>query len=182
MTTVDPIREKNDIRKIKSVLLKSNYRDYLFFEVGINTGLRVSDILKLKVSDIKGKYYIELKEQKTGKLKKFRMNSVLRAELENYIVTKNDDNYLFESLRTSGNPLERTRAYCILNRAAKVAGLKMKIGTHTMRKTFGFHFYQQTKDIALLQVLFNHSSPSVTLRYIGINQNILDNAMEKFVL
>ena len=182
MTTVDPIRDKNDILKIKSVLLASNYRDYLLFEVGINTGLRISDILKLKVSDIRGKYYIELKEQKTGKLKKFRMNSILRAELENWIMTKNDDNYLFESLKTSGNPLERTRAYCILNQAAKVAELKMKIGTHTMRKTFGFHFYRQTKDIALLQVLFNHSSPSVTLRYIGIDQNILDNAMEKFVL
>lgn len=182
MTTVDPIRDKNDICKIKSVLLKSSYRDYLLFEVGINTGLRISDILKLKVSDIRGKYYIELKEQKTGKLKKFRMNSVLRAELENWIVTKNDDNYVFESLRTSGNPLERTRAYCILNHAAQAAGITIKIGTHTMRKTFGFHFYRQTKDIALLQVLFNHSSPSVTLRYIGIDQNILDNAMEKFVL
>lgn len=182
MTTVDPIRDKNDIRKIKSILLSRNYRDYLFFEVGINTGLRISDILKLKVSDIRGKYYIELKEQKTGKLKKFRMNSVLRAELENYIISKNDDSYLFESFRTSGNPLERTRAYGILNQAAKVAKLKIKIGTHTMRKTFGFHFYQQTKDIAMLQVLFNHSSPSVTLRYIGIDQNILDRAMEKFIL
>jgi len=182
MTTVDPIRDKNDILKLKSVLLKSSYRDYLLFEVGINTGLRISDILKLKVSDIRGKYYIELKEQKTGKLKKFRMNSVLRSELDNYISSKNDDNYLFESLRTSGNPLERTRAYCILNQAAQVAGITIKIGTHTMRKTFGFHFYRQTKDIALLQVLFNHSSPSVTLRYIGIDQNILDNAMEKFVL
>ena len=65
---------------------------------------------------------------------------------------------------------------------AKVAGVKIKMGTHTMRKTFGFHFYQQTKDVALLQVLFNHSSPSVTLRYIGINQNILDKAMERFCL
>ena len=61
MTTVDPIRNKNDICKIKRVLLESNYRDYLLFEVGINTGLRISDILKLKVSDIRGKYYIELK-------------------------------------------------------------------------------------------------------------------------
>ena len=106
----------------------------------------------------------------------------MKQELDNYISSKNEDNYLFESLRTSGNPLERTRAYCILNKAAKTAKLKLKMGTHTMRKTFGFHFYKQTKDIALLQVLFNHSSPSVTLRYIGIDQNVLDNAMEKFVL
>jgi len=182
MTTVDPIRKKEDISKIKSVLMQSSYRDYLFFEVGINTGLRISDILSLKVSDVKGKYRIELKERKTGKLKKFRINSILKSELEEYTKSKNENDWLFGSFKTDGNPLERTRAYCILNRAAKAAGLKMKIGTHTMRKTFGFHFYRQTKDIALLQVLFNHSSPDVTLRYIGINQNILDEAMEKFVL
>ena len=182
MTAVDPIRNKDDIQKVKDVLLKKCYRDYLLFEVGINTGLRISDILNLKVSDVRGKYHIELREQKTGKPKKFRINSILKSELENWIMTKNGDNYLFESLRTSGNPLERTRAYCILKHAAQAAGITIKIGTHTMRKTFGFHFYQKTKDIALLQQIFNHSSPSITLRYIGINQDILDNAMADFVL
>ncbi|MDX9806823.1 MAG: site-specific integrase, partial [bacterium] len=53
---------------------------------------------------------------------------------------------------------------------------------HTLRKTFGYHFYQKTKDVALLQQLFNHSAPSVTLRYIGINQDIMDMAIEDFSL
>jgi len=56
------------------------------------------------------------------------------------------------------------------------------IGTHTLRKTFGYHFYQKYKDIALLQELFNHSAPSVTLRYIGINQDMIDDAMKEFKL
>jgi len=56
------------------------------------------------------------------------------------------------------------------------------IGTHTLRKTFGYHFYQKYKDIALLQELFNHSAPSVTLRYIGINQDMIDVAMKEFKL
>jgi len=51
-----------------------------------------------------------------------------------------------------------------------------------LRKTFGYHFYQQTKDVALLQELFNHSSPSVTLRYIGINQDKIDQAYDNFSL
>ena len=182
MATVDPIRDLADIKKMKAELLRSSYRDFLFFEMGINTGLRVSDILKLKVSDVKDKYYIEIKEQKTGKTKKFRINDVLKSELESYLEGKKDNDYIFESRRTRGIPLERTRAYCILNQAAEAAGVKFKIGTHTMRKTFGFHFYQKTKDIALLQELFNHASPSVTLRYIGINQNIMDAALENFVL
>jgi hypothetical protein len=49
-----------------------------------------------------------------------------------------------------------------------------------MRKTFGYHFYQQTKDVALLQNIFNHSAPSITLRYIGINDDLLDKAIDDF--
>ncbi len=182
MTTVDPIREVSDIKKIKAELLQSSYRDYMFFEVGINTGLRVSDILKLKVSDVKGKFYVEIREDKTGKTKKFPLNDTVRKELEDFISNKKPEDYIFESRRSRGVPLERTRAYCILNDAANRAGLEIKIGTHTMRKTFGFHFYQKTKDIALLQQLFNHSSPSVTLRYIGINQDMIDKAFSNFIL
>ena len=88
MTTVDPIREISDIKKIKSELLRSSYRDYLFFEVGINTGLRISDILNLKVSDVKGKIHIEIREEKTGKIKKFILNDVVKDEIEKFIASK----------------------------------------------------------------------------------------------
>ncbi|HNZ54779.1 MAG TPA: tyrosine-type recombinase/integrase, partial [bacterium] len=69
----------------------------------------------------------------------------------------------------------------ILNKAAGELGIE-EIGTHTLRKTFGYHFYQKTKDVALLQNIFNHSAPSVTLRYIGINQDIIDSAIDEFSL
>ncbi|SKC04755.1 Phage integrase family protein [Lysinibacillus sp. AC-3] len=54
------------------------------------------------------------------------------------------------------------------------------MGTHTLRKTFGYHFYLKSKDIVALQALFNHSSPETTLRYVGINQDVLDKAMDNF--
>ncbi|CAF1747999.1 Tyrosine recombinase XerD [Bacillus subtilis] len=54
------------------------------------------------------------------------------------------------------------------------------IGTHTLRKTFGYHFYKQTKDVAMLQEIFNHSDQRTTLRYIRINQDAMNNAMKKF--
>ncbi|WP_342668518.1 tyrosine-type recombinase/integrase [Cytobacillus solani] len=57
-----------------------------------------------------------------------------------------------------------------------------EIGTHTLRKTFGYHFYQKYKDVAVLQQIFNHSSPAVTMRYIGINQDIMDEAVDGFSL
>lgn len=63
--------------------------------------------------------------------------------------------------------------------AAEYVGLD-GIGTHTLRKTFGYHFYKQTKDVAMLQEIINHSDQRATLRYIGINQNTMNNGMKKF--
>jgi len=182
MNTVDPIREIEDIQKMKSVLLNSNYRDYLIFLLGINTGLRISDIINLKVSDIRNKYHITIREKKTGKEKKFLLNESLKSELEKFTAAKQDGDYIFNSKRNKNKPLDRQRIYFILNAAAREAGLNILVGTHTLRKTFGFHFYQRTKDIALLQQLFNHSGQSVTLKYIGINQSISDDAMRNFNL
>lgn len=66
--------------------------------------------------------------------------------------------------------------------ACKKVGLEERIGTHSMRKTFGYHHYQQFKDIALLQKIFNHSSQLITLRYIGIDQEQIDYTYNNFVL
>ncbi|WP_225986259.1 tyrosine-type recombinase/integrase [Psychrobacillus glaciei] len=75
--------------------------------------------------------------------------------------------------------MDRSTAYRILRDAAEHVNLR-EVGTHTLRKTFGYHFYQQTKDVAILQELFNHSSPSITFEYIGIHQEALDKAMDKY--
>ena len=78
--------------------------------------------------------------------------------------------------------MERTQCYRILNEACRKAGIDYKIGTHTLRKTFGYHHYKKYKDVAILQKIFNHSSPLVTSIYIGINQDILDDSYMKFIL
>lgn len=159
---------------------------YYFF-YGINTGLRVGDILKLQVSDIINydktvKSHIEIIEEKTKKYKRFKINNLLADELYKYTKNMVFEDYLFKSRNGDNKPITRVRAYTILNKAAKKVGIEDNIATHSMRKSFGYEFYQQTKDIALLQQIFNHSSPSITLRYIGINQDILDNALDNFSL
>lgn len=181
MKKVEPIREKKKIEEMKAKLLKKGYRDYMIFVLGINTGLRISDLLKLKVLDVKDKTHIELTEQKTGKSKKFMINSQLKEDIDQYIKSMNDDEYLFQSQKGDNKPISRVQAYRILNKTAESVGLE-SIGTHTLRKTFGYWHYKQYKDIALLQELFNHSAPSVTLRYIGINQDIMDKTIENFYL
>ena len=182
MEFVQPIREKEKIEKVKNILLKNGYRDYLLFVAGINTGLRISDLLRLRVSDIQNKSHIEIREAKTGKNKRFYINPTLREHFDNYIASQASDSFLFCSRKGNNKPLTRIQAYRIINNAVKNAGVCDKIGTHTLRKTFGYWHYQQFKDIAVLQEIFNHSAPSVTLRYIGINADIVDKTIAAFAL
>lgn len=177
--TVQPIRDKGKIEAMKAELLKNGYRDYLLFVLGTNTGLRISDLLKLKVSDVKDKTHIVITEQKTKKEKRAYITPYLREVLDSYTKSMGEDEYLFQSRVGNNQPISRVQAYRILNQAAAKVGLE-EVGTHTLRKTFGYFHYQQNKDIALLQNLFNHSSASVTLRYIGINQDIMDKTLENF--
>jgi integrase len=180
MDFVQPIRDKNNIAEIKDILKRQSLRDWFLFVAGINTGLRISDLLKLKVGDIKDKTHITIKEKKTGKEKRFRINTALAECIEYYTMRMEQDAYLFPS-RKGDNPISRVQAYRILNNVAQEVGLQ-EIGCHTLRKTFGYHFYQKTKDVALLQKIFNHSAPTITLRYIGINQDVMDKAIDNFSL
>lgn len=182
MNTVEPIRDIEKIEQIKVYLRSRSQRNFIMFLLGINSGLRISDILVLKVSDVKNRDFVILSEKKTRKDKKFLLNETLKHELKGFIAFKEDDEYLFSGKRAGDKPLDRTTAYKIINEAARAVGIKDRIGTHTLRKTFGYHFYQKTKDVALLQYLFNHSSPSVTLGYIGINQDVADKALKEFEL
>lgn len=181
MEYVQPIREKEKLEDMKTELMHSGYKNYMLFVVGINTGLRISDILQLRVINVRDRTHIIIKEQKTGKDKRFKINTYLKQELDKYIKGMDDYEYLFKSQKGQNKPITRVQAYRILNNVSSKIGLS-EIGTHTLRKTFGYHFYQKTKDVVLLQELFNHSAPSVTLRYIGINQDIMDNAIDDFNL
>jgi len=180
MNLVQPIRNKQKIGEIKAILKRQSDRDYILFTMGINTGLRVSDILKLQVKDIRNRTHITIKETKTRKPKRFRINANLRSIIDEYIAGMSNNDYLFPS-RKGGNPIGRVQAYKIINTAAAKVGLN-EIGTHTMRKTFGYWLYRQTKDVAQLQEILNHSAPSITLRYIGINQDVIDRAIDGFSL
>lgn len=181
MQKVEPIRDRETIEEMKTELLKRGYRDYLLFVLGINTGLRISDLLKLQVKDVKGKSHIVIEEEKTGKTKRFLINGQLKEEIEKFVEKMYPWEYLFQSQKGANRPISRVQAYRILRAAADEVGLS-EVGTHTLRKTFGYFHYREYKDVALLQHLFNHSAPSVTLDYIGINQDTMDRTIENFYL
>ena len=181
MNTVEPIRSKKDIEKIKNILGEKKKRDLLLFLLGINSGLRISDLLGLKVSDVRDKQKIEITEKKTGKKKSFPIIESVKKLIDKLIKYQPNDSWLFKSQKGE-RAITRIQAYRILKQVGKIAKLTVKIGTHTLRKTFGYHFYKKTKDVALLQSILNHSSPKITLRYIGINQEIIESYLMKFCL
>lgn len=177
MNTVEPIRDLDIVMDIADYLKSKNDRDYVMFMFGIYTGLRISDILKFRVRDVRDKDAIYIREKKTGKEKRFPINAELKPIIKEYVNDKDDYEYLFKSPRNNNKPITRQQAYNILSDAGKQFGVD-KIGTHTLRKTFGYHMYQQTHDAVTIKEILNHSDISITLRYIGINQDNKDKAMK----
>lgn len=172
--TVEPIRDVKKLNKMKDYLLKHNERDYLMFIIGINTGLRIGDLLSFKVEDIAGQDHVSIREEKTNKVKKFALSDTIRKAARNYLKARTQQSiWLFPS-RKGDKPITTVQAWRIINEAALYAGIKENIGTHTMRKTFGYHALRQGVDIAYIMECLNHSSPSITKRYIGITQDELN--------
>ncbi|NYV67574.1 site-specific integrase [Bacillus sp. Gen3] len=172
MNLVQPIRDKRDINRMKKAL--GNPRDLLLFTFGINSALRISDILKLKVGDVRNTDILT-REQKTGKIKRFRMNKAIVDAVRSLVpADATDSDWLFPS-RKGDKPITRVQAWRILNDAADRAGVKTEIGTHTLRKTFAYHAYKSGVDLTLLMSVLNHSSQRDTLRYIGIEQDRVDD-------
>lgn len=175
MEYVEPIRDKKKLEAMKKVLRANSLRDYCLFVLGINSGLRISDLLCLRVEDVANKDRISLREQKTGKAKDFPLSDTCRKAIGDYLGEQGKTSgWLFPS-RKGGNPISRIQAYRIINETARTVGVRDAIGTHTLRKTFGYWAYQQGVDITRIQKLLNHSAPSVTLAYIGITKEELDN-------
>lgn len=185
MNAVQPIREMDLIEEIKAYLYQKNERDWFLFVLGINIGLRITDMLGFKVRDVRGKTQIRIKEKKTGKTKLIEINPKLKRAIREYCKDKSDDEYLFPSRQRDRHgrpkPITREMAYRILRDVARRFNLE-HIGCHTLRKTFGYHFYLKERNVAMLMEIFNHSHPSITLRYIGINQDEIRKAMNRFGL
>ncbi|WP_096516456.1 site-specific integrase [Clostridium perfringens] len=179
MNYVEPIRDSNKVHEIANYLRKYSERNYIMFILGINSGLRISDILSLRVRDVKGKEYFYVREKKTKKQRRIPMTPVLKRELKEYCKNKELDDFIIKSQQGYNQPISRVRAYTILRDAGETLGL-YNLGTHTLRKTFGYHFYMQYKDIVTLQKIFNHSDPSITLHYIGVEQSHINKMIKAF--
>ncbi len=181
MNRVSPIRDMELVKSISKYLKSNRERDYVMFMCGIYGAMRIGDILRLRVGDVKDKNTINIREQKTGKQRIQKINPELRKIFKEYCEYMDKEEFLIHQVNDSLKPISRVRAYMILRDAAEHFGLE-NIGTHTMRKTFGYHFYRKSNDAVTLQKILNHSSIFETLVYIGIEQDQVDKAFNSFKL
>ncbi len=179
---VQPIRDQRVIDGLKFYFKNRSMRDYLFFCIGIYSGLRVSDLCRLRVGMVRGTHVV-MTETKNKNKKKFIIHPNIRQDLDRFIAGHKDTDYLFASRqkkkisRLKNQPIDRTTAYRFLNEAAKEFKLS-EIGCHTLRKTWGYQLYMaDPQNLALLMEMFNHSDSAVTLSYIGYSQDMMDRAI-----
>lgn len=185
MNTVEPIRDLKKIDAVKKYLLGAGkIRDHALFVLGINTGLRISDLLNLKWSDIldqnwKFKDSIYIREKKTGKEKKFPINKNAKKALRRLSDSLSDVGYsypVFLSRQGGLEPISRCSAYRMVNVSCKTVGVPGKIGTHTLRKTWGYWAWKSGVPLPIIMEVLNHSSVTVTKRYLGITQDEINKA------
>ncbi len=166
---------------------KNNPRNYLLVVMGINTALRISDLLNIQWKDVINhsnntfKNYIELNEKKTKKHKRILLNTSIISALNRLIESKNtsleninEDEYIFCHSNNPHVKITRMQAYRIIKQAANACKIEEIISCHSLRKTFGYHARKKGIDVTVLVDIYNHSSYEVTKRYLGIDQDDID--------
>lgn len=189
MSTTLPIKNTEQLRLFKDFYQteKPNARNYTLIIMGLNSALRISDILGLTYGDVydyqqgEWKTHLVVTEQKTGKQNRIYMNREIQETLRIYAdpSQKKSSLWLFGSQMQKEQPLSRYQAYRIVKKAARFAGLDANVSCHSLRKTFGYHAWKQGTQPALLMNIYNHSTYQITKRYLGIDQDDKDEVFAK---
>lgn len=196
MNTAQPIRNYDDLENFKKYYreIQPNARNQLLVILGLNTALRVSDLLTLHWKDVynfsqkKWQDHIQIIEKKTGKSSCIYINHNLKTCLQNYQKQLRKEqkqiqphNFLF-SHSNKNEPISRVQAFRIVKKAAAYYNIPGIICCHSLRKTFGYHAWRQGVPPAMLVSIYNHSSYEVTKRYLGIEQEDRDKIFREIQL
>lgn len=168
---VDPIRKIADIKSISKML---SVRNHLLFIMGVNNGLRAGDLLKLKAKDVKNMQSgdtLTIRESKTGKENILVINKTVYKSLKIYLemISPRDSDYLFASRKGKNRPITIQAVNNLMKSWTKAINLNGNYGAHTLRKTWGYiQRVEYGVGFEIICKRFNHSSPAVTMRYLGI--------------
>ncbi len=175
---VQPIKKREIQTKIEMYLKAKSDRNYVIWLVGTGTGLRIGDIIDLKVSDVQGNI-LTVKEKKTGKTKEVKLTTKLKKALTKYIdkfALKSTD-YLFASRQN--NKISVRQVQRIIKSLSNKLSIDVNVNTHSMRKTYAYNIYvASNQNITLVMEALNHSNMSVTRRYLGLDTDDIFNILE----
>ena len=184
MGTTQPIRDRQELQNFSTYYKdeKPNLRNYALVVLGLNTALRISDLLHLRWNDLYDfeklcfRDHLLIKEQKTGKRNRIAINEKAREAMEMYFNERNpaEDEFIFSKRTNPYKPLSRSQAYRIVKDDANHTTSEEAVSCHSLRKTFGYFAWQEGVQPALLMDVFNHSSYAITKRYLGIEQDEKD--------
>ena len=182
MSTTEPIRSTTDLRAMSDYFLRQNaFRNNALLVVGVHTALRITDLLSLKWTDVyderrnEFRLHIDLVEKKTGKRKTITLNDEAIEALRLCLPSRNCE-YIFGS-RKGNRPISRSQAWRIIKDAAAAVGIPGTIACHSLRKTWGYQAWtSQAVSPVVITKIYNHSSYEITKRYLGIEQDELDQA------
>jgi integrase len=195
MNFVEPIRSVKQISTIKNLLKGAErYRDLLLFVVGINTALRISDLLALRIGDlvddhgeVRERFW--LREAKRGKRREVVVNRSIQEALALYRaayaeVEKDPEHFVFFNTRTHAytQPISRQQAWEVVAGVCREAGLRGHYGTHSLRKTWGYHARLNGVDLVLIMHQLNHNDLAYTKRYLGITDEELNEVVRRLNL
>ncbi len=188
MKAVDPIRDSQKISAMKNYLKGRSLRDHALFVVGINSALRITDLLDLTWGDIfEGKEFkfISVREGKSKKDRNIQLNRTARKALTELMESTeffSSSDYIFKSREGNNSPITRQQALNILKSAARAVGIRENVGTNTLRKTWGYHAWEKGFSPALIMDILNHRNWSATKRYLGIKENVIKHLYDNLNL
>lgn len=185
MNEVEAVKTKDDIHMVSRLLEKhgsSDYRD--IWELGINAALRISDLLSLKFSDVEGLEVLNLVEGKTKKVRSIKLNSKAQEIIQRRRNDNPADIWLFQAkgnrARSSEKAIDRSTVARKFKEIGEIIGVQL--GTHSMRKTRGYAMWSDGVPIEVICKVLNHSTPAVTMRYIGIEKQDIHQSYDDYVL
>jgi len=191
MNTVDAVKTPKQRTQLEAQLLEASQVYFDIWKIGVNLALRISDLLTITMADVKAldrkQPALHLVEIKTGKKRKIVINKAALQVMQRRLAEHPKDKYLFQSAavnidRRRKQPISRRSVGRVFEKVGQKIAPKVALGTHSMRKTRGYAMYDAGRSIESICKVLNHSTPAVTMRYIGIDQHDIDQSYVEFEL